>query len=116
MDRTAWEAAIAAERFARATMERYSKEIIQPLYAAQKAGLATLQQVFQAENDWHPYTTAHAQAVNSIILTPAPDLASVVDKIDLGLSDEAFDGSEDADRMLRTIADDIRRLTTQEGA
>lgn len=106
----AWEAAIDAERFARSVMNQYRNEIIKPLCEAHDAGTATIQQVLQAEKGWSPYTSAHADAVNAMILASAPDLASVIAKIELGLDDGALDGSCDAERMLRVLADDLRRL------
>lgn len=111
----AWEAVTTAERFARSVMNQYHDEITQPLYRAHEAGIATIQQVFQAEDGWSPYTSARADAVNTVILTPAPDFASVVRKIELGLGDGAFDGSDEAERMLRVLADDIRRIASVGG-
>lgn len=98
------------ERFARSAVNRYRNEITEPLYTAHEAGSATIEQVLQAEDGWSLYTGALADAVDSFILTPAPDLASVVAKIEMGIDDGAFDGGAEAERMLRVLADDIRRL------
>ena len=50
-------------------------------------------------------------ALDAVILTPAPTLADVVFKLELGLSDGVFDGSDDSTRMLGVVADDLRRLS-----
>lgn len=110
-----WEAAVTIERFARSVMNHYSEEILQPIYTADDAGIVTDQQVLHAEKGSWPYFSAHSDAVNAVLLTPAPDLEAVIAKIELGLGDPALDDDEAAQRMLRILADDIRRIANVGG-
>ncbi|WP_324742075.1 hypothetical protein U8326_02215 [Tsuneonella sp. CC-YZS046] len=107
---TAWEAAVAAEKFARSTMEQYRAEILVPADKAYAEGRATFQHLSGAEEGWEPYTSALADALDAMILTPAPTLADVVFKLERGLADGAFDGRGDTNRKIRVVVEDVRRL------
>lgn len=104
-----WEAAMRTELFARSVKDRYQEEITDQVVKAHGDGSATIQQVLEADKAGAYYTTAHADAVDALILSPAPDFASVALKIQLGISAGAFD-RDVSDNFLRVIADDIRRL------
>jgi len=104
----AWEAAVAAERAAHVAMDRYHRLIVQPLNRAYEAGTATRADVSQAEDRWGPYLTDHLRAVDDVIATPAPDLAAVIRKLEVGLSTAVF--GYEGQHELRIITDDIRRL------
>jgi len=107
---SAWQAAVRAERVARSSMERYEGEVSLPIDRAYQAGNAPFEDAFDAEEEEWSYTSLHSAAVDALIMTPAPDLACVATKIDLGLANDAFQGRDEADSLLRAIADDIRRL------
>ncbi len=112
---TAWEAALAAEKFARSTMEQYRAEILVPADKACAEGRATFQHLSDAEEGWRPYTSAHADALDAMILTPAPTLADVVFKLERGLADGTFDGGDASNRMIRVVVEDVRRLSAMQG-
>tara|TARA_R110000868_G_scaffold63877_23_gene192392 strand:+ start:6473 stop:6784 length:312 start_codon:yes stop_codon:yes gene_type:complete len=95
-------------------MDQYRDDIIQPLYQASELGSVTKQDVLQAERGQEPLTLAHMQTVETVIMEPAPDLASVLAKLELGLDDGAFDRF-DNDAGLRVLIDDIRRIANVGG-
>lgn len=107
----AWDMAVGAERKACEAMETFLAEKVRPADLAHKAGAGPFDAVVEAEEAWTPYTKAHAQAVNTVLMTPAPDWAAVAQKLEMGLADYAFDGSASSEAMLKTILADVRRLS-----
>lgn len=112
---SAWEAATRAEQFARAVMNQYREEILVPVSKAMKAGEASYQNVLDAEEGWAPYTNVHADAVCAVITTPAPDMAALVAKVEMGIADGVFDSPDISRRMVMALADDIRRFASVGG-
>lgn len=106
----AWQAALADEREAALASERFYAAHVAPAIAAHDAGTATFSEVHDQEEAWGEYTSAHADAVNALLLTPAPTLEDVVHKLRVGIRDYAFDGSDQGCKMLEIIASDIERL------
>ena len=114
LHRSAWDAAVAAEREARAAMDAFHALHVEPAEAAHDAGTASFEHVSEMEERYGLYTSAHAEAIDAVILTPAPDWAAVAKKLELGLADNAFDASEEADDMLRVVLSDVRRLAGEQ--
>lgn len=108
---SAWQAALADERKAALASESFYAAHVAPANAAFDAGTASISAVHEQEEAWGEYTSAHADAVNALLLTPAPTLDDVVHKLRMGIRDYAFDGSDQGCKMLEIIASDIERLT-----
>ena len=109
--RPAWDAAISAERKAWEAMEAFHAANVQPANLAHDAGVGSFDAVVDAEEAWSPYTSAHADAVNTVLMTASPDWAAVAQKLEMGLTDYAFDGSAKSETMLKIILADVRRLS-----
>lgn len=107
---SAWQAALADERKAALASESFYAAHVAPANAAFDAGTASISAVHEQEEAWGDYTAAHADAVNALLLTPAPTLEDVVHKLRMGIRDYAFDGSDQGCKMLEIIASDIERL------
>lgn len=105
-----WQAALADERKAALASESFYAAHVAPANAAFDAGTASISAVHEQEEAWGDYTAAHADAVNALLLTPAPTLEDVVHKLRVGIRDYAFDGSGQGCKMLEIIASDIERL------
>lgn len=108
--RPAWEIAVAGERHAFNEMEEVHATKVRPLDMAHRAGKGSFDAVVEAEEMWSKYTIAHARAVNNLIMTPAPDLAAVQKKLEMGIRDCAFGSDDQGEAMLKVILEDVRRL------
>lgn len=106
----AWEAALAAERAAADASELYYALHVAPAVQAHDAGTGSFTQVTDAEDVWGDYNSAHSDAMDKLIATPAPTMEDVVLKLRLGIKDWVFDGSEHSQNLIAIIADDIERL------
>lgn len=109
-DDSAWGAALAAERAAFQTSDRFYDANVRPAVASHNAGSGSFDAVVEQEEAWSPYNSAHADAINALILTPAPSLEAVTHKLRLGIEHWVFDGSSQSLEMVSVIADDIDRL------
>lgn len=109
--RPPWDMAVTAQRKAWDAMEAFYAANIQPANLAHDAGTGSFDAVVDAEEAWSPYTTAHAQAVNTVLMTAAPDWAAVAQKLEMGLEQYAFDGGDKSEEMLKIILADVRRLS-----
>lgn len=108
--RPAWEIALAAERLAWNEMEAFHAANVRPLDLAHRAGTGSLEAVLKAEEAWSEYTSAHAQAVNNLLLTAAPNWAAVEKKLEMGINDDAFGSDDQGEAMLKAILADVKRL------
>jgi hypothetical protein len=108
--RAAYLTAQRFEQFTREVRDRYREHIIAPVRQALEEGLVDAAVVSAAEDGWDPHTSLHYDAIVALITTPAPDLAAVAEKIDLGRSEGAFTADRQADQMMLCISDDIRRI------
>jgi len=87
------------------------RAIVKPVSDAHARGEAQLEEVFEAEERWARYPSARFAAVQQMLLTPAPDLAGVAEKMATARRHEALDrGEPDIAAALHQIETDIRRL------
>lgn len=105
-----WQAASSAERSAFEASERYYAAMVEPAVQAHDAGAGSFDSVREQEDAWGNYTSAHADAVDALILTPAPTLEAVAHKLRLGIDNLAFDGTKKSFAMVEAIAADVDRL------
>lgn len=106
----AWEAALATEQRTREASERFYAAHVKTVGDAHDAGTVSFDVVSAQEDAWAPYNIEHADAVDDLILTPAPSLDAVVHKLKLGIETAIFDGSTRSFKLIAVIADDIERL------
>lgn len=108
---TNWQAVIQAEQDAREAAERFHANSVMPIYAAHDAGTAALDDTMAAEEGYGMKTSAHADAIEALLLTPAPSFQAVAHKLRLGCQDWFFDGSDQSTAALEAIANDVERLS-----
>lgn len=108
---TNWQAVIQAEQDAREAAERFHANSVMPIYAAHDAGTAALDDTMAAEEGYGMKTSAHADAIEALLLTPAPSFQAVAHKLRLGCQDWFFDGSDQSTTALEAIANDVERLS-----
>jgi hypothetical protein len=108
----AWEAAKAAESLARAAMSQFSEQVVGAIIGAHDAGMATFDQVTEAEERRGDYEDVHDEALRDAISTPAPDMRAVADKLVMLIKDEEFYGVGNCDRdgVYEALLADILRL------
>lgn len=111
VDFSAWTDATMAEQAAREESDAFHAEHVAPMNAAHDAGTATLEQASEQEQAWAAFTSAHADAIEALILTPAPSFQAVAHKLRLGCQDWFFDGSDQSTAALEVIATDVERLS-----
>jgi hypothetical protein len=107
----AWEAAREAEQTARDAAQRFHAEHVAPITAAHSAGEASYLDARAQEEAAAPFYNAHADAIAAMLMTPAPSVKAVLQKLRIGLKDWSFDGSEQGCDALQQIASDLARLT-----
>ncbi|WP_062785278.1 hypothetical protein [Novosphingobium capsulatum] len=108
--RAAYLTAQRFEQFARGVSDRYREHIMAPVLQAHKDGFVDGKAAEVAEEGWEPHTSLHFDAIEALITTPAPDLAAVAEKIDLGRAEGAFTNGNRADQMMLCLSDDVRRI------
>lgn len=97
---TSWNRAVMLEKSTRDTLQRFG---------ARAARLhCTPPEVLDAS--WAVQRDQHAQALGVLLRTAAPDVYGIADKLALGISGGAFDGSDEGNEALIAILADIRTL------
>lgn len=99
-DRSAWNRAVMLEKGARDTLLRFRD----------RAARLHCTPVDVLDATWAVHRDQHMQALGTLLRTAAPDLYAVADKLALGISGGAFDGSDEGNEALIAILADIRTL------
>lgn len=108
----AWSLALKAERDACTAAEVYYRDVATPVFSANDAGLASIEEVHAQEQAYNELLSAHHRAVTALVMTPAPDWQAVLLKLSAeGNAEWYFDGSDECQQALQAVSADIRRLS-----
>jgi hypothetical protein len=110
VDTAAWNMALSAVVASHSAMDDYYRDHVRPFIDAHEKGTGTLSTAMEAEDSYDAYVDAYAETVKALMEVPAPTIADIAVKIEWGLRDWVFDGSDEACGLLQKIATDARRL------